>query len=431
MVNNMYRKIISLPEIRYQIGSACHRRLRHVRWCWVLSFCIALLVLQSAAASDPAGDRFLTYPFAWDENMRVVAGWEYDDGDQHAAVDFVKGQSRNPASWQRFDVLAAAAGEACWKYGGGNDPGRTVVITHNVGGTRYETDYVHLAAVEAEIPRCPERVPVARGMKIGVAGDRSWGDRCRPPCVHLHFALVRSGRPVDPYGIYGRSGRYPQPAARVQGLMGTEWYWTADPPVHPNEDEQPPSIHFVLPRLNVWYATDAQISWQVVDEGGSGVKGFNWAWDADPGGMPPAQRTDSATVALSEAGVGVHTICVRAWDGRGNEVFLSYGWFGYDPFPPTRPGDARELHGVVDGSAQSDIHDPQFEWDDALDMVSGIAGYHVYWGTNSIGTASNWTDAPVYDPGAVEPGTYFLRVQAQDVAGNVSSWETRFIFIYE
>ncbi len=355
--------------------------------------------------------------------MRWVRGG-IDDGDQHAAVDFVKGQSRNPASWQRFDVLAAAAARRV-----GSMAVATIRdvqwLSLTMGGTRYETDYVHWQRLKRN-PALPERVPVARD-EIGVAGDRSWGDRCRPPCVHLHFACSL-GRPVDPYAsmdgpVVIRSLR------RASGLDGDGVVLDCRPPVLPMRTNS--RLHpLVLPRLNVWYATDAQISWQVVDEGGSGVKGFNWAWDADPG-VCTAQRTDSATVALSEAGVGVHTICVRAWDGRGNEVFLSYGWFGYDPFPPTRPGDARELHGVVDGSAQSDIHDPQFEWDDALDMVSGIAGYHVYWGTNSIGTASNWTDAPVYDPGAVEPGTYFLRVQAQDVAGNVSSWETRFIFIYE
>lgn len=381
--------------------------------------------------TEAAGAGFLTYPFRWDEQMRLVAGWEYDDGSYHGAVDYAKNGSNNRTYWDHFDVLAAAAGDACWKHGGGNDPGQTVIIQHNVDGTKYETHYVHLASVTAEIPRCPDRAPVARGVQIGIAGDRSWDRRCPPPCIHLHFQVLRNGSPVDPYDLYARSRRYPQPNGSVAGLMGSGHSWTSDPPDHPDEDETPPSIHFFLPRLNTWHNSNQQIAWTISDEGGSGVKGYNWAWDRDPGGLPPVHRQNQGATSLEEAGVGVHMICVRAWDGRGNEVFLSQSWLGYDPFPPTRPQAAEELHDVPDDTPQSDVNDPQFSWGEATDLASGIAGYEVYWGSNSEGAASNWTEAPVYDPGPVKPGVYYLRVRARDVAGNTSPWETLFTFRYE
>jgi len=380
--------------------------------------------------TEAAANGFLTYPFRWDEAMRLVAGWEYDDGDFHGAIDYVKSGSSNSAAWARFEVLAAAPGEACWKFGGGNDPGQAVVIRHDVDGVRYETRYIHLAAVGADIPHCPDHLPVARGAVIGMSGDRSWG-RCRPPCVHLHFEVLRNDRPIDPYDLYGRSRRYPQPNGQVAGLMGPGHLWTSDPPSHPDEDETPPTIHFSLPRLNAWYNTDQRVAWTISDEGGSGIKGYNWAWDRDPGGMPPAFRQEQGSTSLQEAGAGIHMICVRAWDGRGNEVFLSQSWLGYDPFPPTRPQPARELHGAPNDVPQSEVNDPRFSWGEATDLISGIAGYEVYWGSNPAGAASNWTEAPAYDPGPVKPGVYYLRVRARDAAGNVSPWETLFTLRYE
>ena len=93
--------------------------------------------------------------------------------------------------------------------------------------------------------------------------------------------------------------------------------------------------------------------------------------------------------------------------------------------------DTDEVHEVLHDTPQSAVNDPEFVWGEATDLTSGVAGYHVYWGTNPAGTASNWTDSPSYNPGPVEHGIYYLRVQSQDVAGNNSPWETLFIFRFE
>jgi hypothetical protein len=161
------------------------------------------------------------------------------------------------------------------------------------------------------------------------------------------------------------------------------------------------------------------------------VKGFSYAWDRDPGGLPPAQWTDSGSATLSEAGSGVHTLSVRAWDNRDNEVFLTQGWVGYDPFPPTSPLSARETHGALSDVPQSEVNDPAFVWDKAEDKISGIAGYNVYWGISPTGAASNWAQGGEYDPGPVRPGVYYLRVSAVDGAGNLGPWHTVFVFRYK
>lgn len=409
---------------------------KKVKALLITLFCTGLLFLAPTESrvlptlfTEASGTGFLTYPFPWHEDMRLMAGWQYSNEEHHGAIDFVKGTVARTREWRSFDVLAAAPGQACWQTARGNDPGPMVKITHDVQGTRYETRYIHLSAVEAGIPRCPETVTVGRGQRIAAAGDSSW-TRCAPPCVHLHFEVLRGWQPIDPYDLYTTPNRYPQPNEKYAGRMGAKHVWSEDPPVHFDEDKIPPTLRFSLPQLNTWYTTDQTVSWRISDEGGYGVKGFSAAWDSDPGGLPPQHLEDSGSLQLSAAGVGVHMICVRAWDMRDNEVYLTQGWFGYDPFPPTYPLQASESQGVSSDVEQAEVNDPSFEWDRAVDMVSGIAGYEVYWGTNPEGTASNWTHSESYNPGPVSPGTYYLRARAVDVAGNRSPWHTLFIFRY-
>ncbi len=107
--------------------------------------------LPSALA---AGNGFFTYPFRWSGDMRLLAGWQYSDGSYHGAIDYGKGASGSKTAWQRFDVLSAAPGDACWQSGGGHDPGPQVRIQH-IGS--FETRYQHLRRWSRAFPAARTR----------------------------------------------------------------------------------------------------------------------------------------------------------------------------------------------------------------------------------------------------------------------------------
>ncbi|MGQ9628224.1 MAG: phosphodiester glycosidase family protein [Anaerolineae bacterium] len=99
-----------------------------------------------------------------------------------------------------------------------------------------------------------------------------------------------------------------------------------------------------------------------------------------------------------------------------------------DRTPPALSSPAVETHGAPDGLWQSKVQDPAFTWPEAVDETSGTAGYNVYWGPDPEGTSDFWTESRIYDPGLVAPGVYYLRLRAEDRAGNLSAWETVFTF---
>jgi hypothetical protein len=55
----------------------------------------------------------------------------------------------------------------------------------------------------------------------------------------------------------------------------------------------------------------------------------------------------------------------------------------------------------------------------------------VYWGTDPAGTTATVTGNTGYNPGPVSDGSYYLRLRAQDNAGNWSHWTTLFVLRYD
>jgi len=185
------------------------------------------------SALAQANPKFLTYPFPSNPDMKVQQGWHY-------GIDYIRGTRDIKNTWTNFDVLAAADGDVCrsWYEGGQwNVGGWYVRIAHTEGGTHFTTEYNHLDSAESFIPLCNNTTHVARGQKIGVAGDRNLAN-CQPPCIHLHFELRvdstipnPNGTTVDPYDIWDSdAASYPDPNYGPSGLMGPNHYWTTDPP---------------------------------------------------------------------------------------------------------------------------------------------------------------------------------------------------------
>jgi len=197
---------------------------------------VAAPVTTLAAGPVP---RFLTLPFKVTRAMRIQQGdiWQGppQPGHVHGGIDYINGKLDRSRTWKTFPVYAAASGYACANLtdrkgcivGNGN----RVLITHTIKGRTYRTYYGHLEAISTRIPLGGKKtVFVKRGELIGYAGYS--GDPC---CVrHLHFQLFDPHwRTVDPYGISGTRGEYPDPQGTNGIRNGRRSFWRADPPLPP------------------------------------------------------------------------------------------------------------------------------------------------------------------------------------------------------
>jgi murein DD-endopeptidase MepM/ murein hydrolase activator NlpD len=80
-----------------------------------------------------------------------------------------------------------------------------------------------------------------------------------------------------------------------------------------------------------------------------------------------------------------------------------------------------QLAGPVKLPADTPTH---IEWLPATDSGSGVAGYRLYVGPDPSGTSEWFVPNALSDLPALKPGTYLLRLQALDAAGNASDWLT-------
>lgn len=182
---------------------------------------------------------FLSLPFKATKGMHIQQAniWlgAPTPGRVHGGIDYINGTPDRPRTWRTFPVYAAAAGYACANLTGRKGCiegiGNRVLITHTVNGRTYRTYYGHLEAISTRIPLGGKRtVYVRRGELLGYAGYS--GDPC---CVrHLHFQLFDPNwRTVDPYGIDGTRGEYPNPQGTNGIHNGRRSYWISDPPTEP------------------------------------------------------------------------------------------------------------------------------------------------------------------------------------------------------
>lgn len=205
------------------------------------AFALAVSSLVAAPGTTVAAGsvpRFLTLPFKVTKRMRIQQGnlWQGPGhGRFHGGIDYINGTRDRSRTWRTFPVYAAAAGYACANLTGRKGcivgVGNRVLITHTIRGRKYRTYYGHLEAISTRIPIGGKKtVFVKRGELLGYAGYS--GDPC---CVrHLHFQLFDPHwNTVDPYGIDGTRGDYPDPRGTNGIRDGRRSYWLTDPPTEP------------------------------------------------------------------------------------------------------------------------------------------------------------------------------------------------------
>jgi len=232
---------------------------------------------------------------------------------------------------------------------------------------------------------------------------------------HLHF-YFGYGKALDPQGsslngwVYTdgnlvRNGQTARPNMTDTVLHSAQ-----------GGDNTPPTISFTAPPSGQWYNVDQSIAWSVSDTGGSGVRGYKFAWDQNP---PPGaeQSGASGSTNLSTATQGQHTLYVQAWDNAGNPSTVAVaGWFGYDTPPPTVNFTAQPANNRWYNSGQT------ISWSITDEAGgSGVRGYKSAWdqnppqGTEQSGVSGSTTLS------TLTQGQHTLYVQAWDNAGNPST----------
>jgi murein DD-endopeptidase MepM/ murein hydrolase activator NlpD len=73
----------------------------------------------------------------------------------------------------------------------------------------------------------------------------------------------------------------------------------------------------------------------------------------------------------------------------------------------------------------------QLTWPAAVDDASGVAGYRIYLGPDPQGTSDWFVPAPEAATPPLSPGSYLLRLQPLDNAGNAGAWLTAATVVVE
>ncbi len=181
---------------------------------------VVILVIMSHVISLVADDHIFTLPVSGND-LRVSAGWYYQDGTAHGAVDYVSSSGTGVINGR--DIYAAYGGVVIQVVSNvpdntGTGYGNYVKIDHQNG---YMSLYGHMLY---NSPIVSVGNIVIQGQVIGRVGNTG-----NSTGYHLHFQIWKNGAPVDPYGWYC--------APDINGSPYTscnleEYYFTENLPIH-------------------------------------------------------------------------------------------------------------------------------------------------------------------------------------------------------
>ena len=275
----------------------------------------------------------------------------------------------------------------------------TLILRHD---SDLYTMYTHMQ--RAENPQVGRIV--ARGEVIGAVGDRG-----SPGIVHLHFtaftaegAWARNRRSIpltfaDGYDL-PEIGGCSQHGGKVL-VAGSSQLLHVE------------GIGFAGADAGRWYGGDVRIEF-----GGSAMAaGHSVAWGVEPAGDAPAIPRSTGGISLAEAGEGLHMLFVRGWDRDGRQTIATFGPIGLDTTPPESPP-------ALDPMTLPAGRSTTIAWEPAADAASGVAGYRLYIGPDPQGVAEWFVPNAEIEAPPLDPGSYVLRVQPVDYAGNAGAWTT-------
>lgn len=382
----------NVPRLHADVLQAHHRshrtRLARILLTLLCATALTLLAPPSPSYARPA----LGLPTPPGETWKVIQGYgcgSHNGWDRYS-LDLVS------ADGATFGAPARAAADGTiWSW---TAKSGTLIIAHGDG---FYTMYTHLdRAVSTRLDSA-----VRRGEVIGYVGDRA-----AHGLPHLHFtAFTGKGLAARPrqsvplsfdegYDLPDVGGCNQHGGVRLvaggQAATGVRFSSNAEPLRWYSADQR---VEFVLP---------------------AGARGFSQAWDQPPPeGAPQFAGASAGYVQTAWAGEGLHTLHIRYWDAAGASALASFGPVGYDLTPPSAPAPIAPLR-LAASSAGT------IRWQPAADGGAGLAGYRVYLGADPAGVADTFSAAPELALPALPAGSYLLRVQPVDYAGNPGAWAT-------
>ncbi len=186
----------------------------------ILSF-VVIFLITSHIVSLSADDHLFTLPVSGND-LRVSAGWYYQDGTIHSAVDYISSGGTGVINGR--DIYAAYGGVVIQVVNNISDNthpagyGNYVKINHQNG---YMSLYGHMLCGSSEVAIGDI---VIQGQVIGKVGNTGSSTG-----YHLHFQIWKNGASVDPYGWYQTPDQNGNPYTNCNPQ---EYYFTENPPIH-------------------------------------------------------------------------------------------------------------------------------------------------------------------------------------------------------
>jgi hypothetical protein len=362
-----------------------------VRLLAALLFSTAFAISARPAHAAPE----LALPTPPGETWKVIQG--YGCGTHNAwdrySLDVANADGRTYGA----PVRAAADGRIwAWTAKSG-----TLILEHGGG---FYTMYTHMSSAVTTA----RDTFVAGGTVIGYVGDRG-----APGTPHLHFTAFTG------HGL-SASGRQSVPLSFAEGYDLPD---TGGCNQHGGErlvagghfSQESGGVQFSSEaQAPLWYNADKRVEFRLP----ASAHGFSQGWDQAPGGdAPQFQGAGAGYLQLAAAGEGLHTVQLKIWDASGTQEVATFGPIGYDVTPPQHVAAVAPLAAEAGKPAVA-------RWQPAADNGSGVAGYRIYIGPDENGTSDWFTPAPETETPALGPGTYLLRLQPLDFAGNAGEWAT-------
>jgi hypothetical protein len=211
--------------------------------------------------------------------------------------------------------------------------------------------------------------------------------------------------------------------ARAVDNVGLAGVWTTVLAYH-YEDEPPTGAARLEGNASGYTNTVNARLWLEYGDRHSGVVSMN----IDSGGWQGWEAVTAGREVLLTSGDGEKIVTAQFKDFAGNYSLLVTASIILDTVTPGISATA-----VTEGWTNTADREV-FAWAAAEDnTLSGIAGYHVYWGADPGGVSADYQDKAdlSYDPPAVDaPGEYYLRVQAVSLAENYGDWATALTYRY-
>ncbi|MFH1096603.1 MAG: hypothetical protein V1749_03780 [Candidatus Desantisbacteria bacterium] len=198
---------------------------------------------------------------------------------------------------------------------------------------------------------------------------------------------------------------------------------------------------------NVWQKLTKRpyFEWSGATDGsGSGIERYYVYLGKTSNADPEADRGTSTYYQTQDDTVAgsLYYLRIKIKDTVGNiSTAITIFNYKYDDAPPKQPGTAScwessDRKSILPYNEYHSVdQDPYFEWE-TTDEHSGVAGYAVYWGTDTTGEPGTTTEiSGIHGSYTIteKVGTYsttYLRVRVVDNVGNWSEAKTIFIFQY-